>query len=145
MTRSLHDELIGKLPHRGPMLLVDSVISVDANSVETETRIDGARADLFGRDGEVESYLGIELIAQSAALPLIHDSEGQEAHAGVIVQVRSFRSMDRIVEKEPVLRTRCEVELMLDGRVASVRGAVSCGGRQICEGTLTLAVQEVAE
>lgn len=142
MDRGKYDGLIGKLPHRGAMRWVDSILALDSRSVETETRVDTARAALFGRDGTIESYLGIELVAQSAAFPLIYDDEGDTEHAGMIVQVRSFEAFGYPVEHWPVLRTSCEVELLLDGKVASVRGRVFEAERCLCEAVLTLAVGE---
>ena len=140
MARTKNDELLDKLPHRGSMRLLDSVVSVDDREVETETRIDALRASLFGYDGKVESYLGIELIAQSAAMPLIFAAEEGKEHAGMIVQVRSFRSYGDAIAGYPVLRTRCEVELMLDGKVASVKGSVFHEEAKVCDAVLTLAV-----
>lgn len=123
------------------MGLIDTVVRVDARSVETRSKIDENRAKLFGVKSKVESYIGIELIAQSAAMPLIYNAKEGEGHAGVIAQVRSFRSYSPAIEDYPILTTRCEVELMLDGKVASVKGAVFFGEVPVCEAVLTLAIQ----
>ncbi len=143
MDRTKYDDLIGKLPHRGAMRLVDRILSVDAGTVETETRVDAARGALFGKEGAVGSYLGIELIAQSAAFPLICGESEEKEHTGMIVQVRSFEAFRAATAAFPVLRTRCAVELMLDGKVASVKGKVFEGDACLCEAVLTLAVGEV--
>lgn len=137
--RNEFDSLLAKLPHEGAMLLIDSIVRVESGFVETETRIDAARAALFRFGDGLGSYLGIELIAQSAAFPLMMDDLEKE-HKGMIVQVRSFEAMGRASCALPLLRTQCEVELMLDGRVASVRGTVFEKERRLCEAVLTLAV-----
>ncbi|MDQ8186369.1 hypothetical protein [Pelagicoccus sp. SDUM812002] len=140
MDRNKYHGLIEKLPHRGAMRLIDSISALDSRTVETETRVDETRTALFGRDGKVETYLGIELVAQSAAFPLIYDDSGDEEHMGMIVQVRSFESFCSPETAMPVLRTTCEVDLLLDGKVASVRGKVFEGETCLCEAVLTLAV-----
>lgn len=142
MEPTRHDALIEKLPHRGAMLLIDSILRVDKTSVETVTTIDAERAELFGFKGDVGSYLGVELIAQSAAFPLIFESSEGKEHAGMIVQVRSFESYVVLPQPNLVLRTQCEVELVLDGKVASVKGAVFQGERCLCAAVLTLAIGE---
>lgn len=133
--------MIEKLPHEGKMRLIDSIVSVDRSSVVTKTRIDRTRTELFGQGSEIESYVGIELIAQAAALPLIYRSEDRKEHQGMIVQVRSFHAYPSPIDASKVLTTSCEVELLLDERVASVKGQVMNGETVVCEGVITLAMQ----
>jgi len=144
MTQNDYQYLIEKLPHRGSMRLIDSVIRVDRNSAEAKTRINGLRAELFGRDSEIETYVGVELIAQAAALPLIYRSEDRKEHKGMIVQVRSFRSYPNKIDTAADLTTSCEVELMLDEKVASVKGRVMNEEAVVCEGVITLAMQKAS-
>lgn len=141
MAASDYQHLIEKLPHRGKMRLIDSVARVDRGSVETSTQINQERAEFFGNGSEIESYVGVELIAQSAALPLIYRSEKCKDHEGMIVQVRSFRSYQNRIKASAGLATQCEVELMMDERVASVKGRVLRGESLVCEGVITLAMQ----
>ena len=132
-----YNDLLAKLPHRDSMRLIDRVIDIDGMAIETLTEMDETRADFFGS----ESYWGIELIAQSGALPLIAASETDQTHSGVIVQVKSFRSLAPISPEIGTLITRCRVELLLDGAVAVVVGTVSAGAVLICEAEITLAMQ----
>lgn len=129
--------LIQKLPHRGSMRLLDSVESVTERTATTFTEIDAARATLFCG----ESYVGVELIAQSAALPLILTSEPGKEHAGMIVQLRSFSSHFESLPLGSMLKTDCEVELLMDDKIAAVRGTVTWGGNLVCEAAITLAIQ----
>lgn len=140
MAYSNSDDLIKLLPHRGVMRLIDSVVSVDETTVETRTVINEKRAHLFGNEGNIEAYLGVELIAQSAALPILFNSP-EQAHRGVITQVQSFQAYGNVAAKNPVLSTRCTVELLLDGLIASVTGTVLHEQNVVCESVITLSIQ----
>jgi predicted hotdog family 3-hydroxylacyl-ACP dehydratase len=134
--------ILEKLPHRGPMRLVDEILSLDGTSVVTNTRMDDKRLKFLGSDLPVGTYWGIELIAQSGALPLIATIGNGKAHAGVIVQVKSFRSFVLEIEEPAILTTRCSAELQLEGTIASIRGSVFAEDVLLCEASLMLAMQE---
>ncbi|WPC05582.1 hotdog family protein [Pseudomonas benzenivorans] len=54
------------LPHAGDMILLDEVLSFDADSVETRLRV--RPGGLFNQaDGSLPAWVGIELMAQSVA------------------------------------------------------------------------------
>jgi len=72
MNANEHKHLSEKRPQRGKMWLIDSIVRVDRNTVETSTQI---RPEFFGNGSKTESYLGVALIAQSVALPLIYRCE----------------------------------------------------------------------
>ncbi len=134
--------LIEQLPHRGQMRLIDSVSHVDAHSAETATQWDARRAGLHSPEAPLSAYFGVELIAQSAALPLIFAASEGTAHQGMIVQVKSFRAYGTMPAGELSLTTRCSVERLLDGKLASVTGQVFCAEVLCCEATITLALRE---
>ena len=54
------------VPHAGPMLLLDRIVSVDAESVCAEVRI--RKDSLFCVDGGVGAWVGLEYIAQAIAV-----------------------------------------------------------------------------
>lgn len=123
------------------MRLVDSVVSVDECSAITMTCFDAKRDWLKDGRSQLASYIGVELIAQSAALPLLYMSSEGEAHSGMIVQVKIFQSHELLLRPNPTLQTKCNIELALDGTVAIVKGEVLYDGEIYCEGTLLLSVQ----
>ncbi len=141
MNKNEDEDLIRRLPHVGRMRLVDSIVRIDKDSAETRTQLNPSRIELFGRENEVETYLGIELIAQSSALPLIYRTGDRKEHQGMIVQVRSFRSYSILIDASAGLTTRCTVELMLDEKVASATGQVLNGESIVCEAVITLAMK----
>lgn len=140
MSPSSFKTLIDKLPHRGGMLLIDAIVHIDESSVEALTNIDARRLELFGEGGKLESYVGVELMAQAAALPVIWSCKEEKDHAGVIAQVRSFQSYESKIDCKEALRTSCSIELLMDGKIGSVKGLVRSGETKICEGVLTLAM-----
>lgn len=139
MAKIDYDHLIQFLPHQGPMRLIDSVIRLEGMSVETSTLLDSSRAGMFGNGSGVESCLGIELLAQSAAIPMMASAESGK-HGGMIIQVQSFKSHRSLNDVETRLTTKCRVELMMDGTVALVTGEVWADDFPLCEGKILLAV-----
>ena len=75
MMESLNDAhsqaIIDRLPHREPMRLIQKVQKLSANETVCETIVNEQIARLFSKDGQVDCLVAIELIAQSAAIPLI--------------------------------------------------------------------------
>ena len=134
--------LIEQLPHRGQMRLIDSVLHVDAHSAETATQFDARRSGIRPLEAPLSAYFGVELIAQSAALPFIFAAGEGTAHQGMIVQVKSFQAYGVMPAGERSLTTRCTVERLLDGQLASVTGQVFCDNTLCCEATLTLALSD---
>lgn len=134
-------DLVARLPHRGPMCLIDSLIQLDERSVEALTQFTEERLEFLGIESKVDSYWGIELIAQAGVLPLIAGALRGNTHTGVIIQVKSFHSFISEIIEPATLTTRCSSELLLNGSVASVRGSVSLGKTLICEAEITLSMQ----
>lgn len=141
MMPSDFNSLIDRLPHVGAMRLIDSVSELNALSARTVTVFDERRATIRPLDEPVADYLGIELVAQSAALPLICSSREDEVHRGMIVQVKSFQSYGLQLDGVVQLETHCQVESLLDGKMAAVDGQVFSSGELCCEVKLTLALE----
>lgn len=60
-------QLYELIPHREPMLLIDSVVHVAADSAAAEVRID-PRVSFFQRGMGVPAWIGLEYMGQTAAL-----------------------------------------------------------------------------
>ncbi len=80
------------LPHDGKMVLLDKVVSYDADSMVAElvVRDDG----LFGDGQYVPAWLGIEYMAQTVAAHggMLRYLEGLPIHIGFLLGTRRFNS-----------------------------------------------------
>ncbi|WP_395061847.1 hotdog family protein [Paraburkholderia silvatlantica] len=81
------------IPHRGTMLLLDSVA---ACSDESLTALAGVHADAWYADeqGAMPAWIGIELMAQAIAahVGLLSMREGKPARPGVLLGTRRFQA-----------------------------------------------------
>lgn len=132
-------ELEKMLPHKPPMVLVDRLISNDAHSAIVEATI---KDDYPFTSGSIGAWVGLELIAQSAAVlaKLTKQASADKASLGFLLGSRSFTAY--IPEFTPGQKVLVEVKLdpASEGQVmVNARGKVKdASGQVICEGTLTL-------
>ncbi len=78
------------IPHRPPMLLVESIVEVIAGGIVCRGRVpaDGP----FAAGGNASSVLGIELAAQAAAVSAALDrSDGSGERIGYLTSIRGAR------------------------------------------------------
>jgi len=143
------------LPHRGAMLLVESVLEVDAQSIECRGRILAAHPTVAA--GRAPAILGLEMGAQAAGLhaalqaraadpapePVGEDGKGQPAAAprlGYLVGIRQARFDESHLPVDVPLRVTaktagalaalalCEITVRREGESATrplVQGTVS--------------------
>jgi len=138
MDQNGYNYLLDRLPHSGSMRLIDTVLMIEGHTAETETMINENRVKHFGCEGRIETYIGVEMIAQTAAISLIFESDEWTDRGGVIMQVKSFCSKSTPVAGFPVLKTRSRLELLMGGRIALIKGGVTCAGNPFCEAILML-------
>ena len=100
-------------------------------------------ARLFSKDGQVDCLVAIELIAQSAAIPLIGKQTPDTAPmAGMLIQIKNYSITQRSIPINSTLSTRVTVEVQPDSVFVMANGQVSFNNTVICEGSVTLAVQQ---
>lgn len=132
-------ELEKMLPHMPPMILVDRLISNHAHSVTVGATI---KNDYPFTSGAIGTWIGLELIAQSAAVlsKLTKQASSDKASLGFLLGSRGFTA--HIPEFTPGQKVLVEVELDPVGEgqaTVNARGRVKdTYGQIICEGTLTL-------
>ena len=135
----MNSELIGSLPHASSMLLLDRLISSNDCSVVVEATI---KNDYPFSNGGAGSWIGLELMAQSAAvMSRLRNSENSEKPSlGFLLGSRSF--IAHVPEFTPGQKVTIEVQIDLESLAQptiSASGMVKDdSGRLICEGTLTL-------
>lgn len=123
------------------MRLIHRIASVDQQQAACETIADQSIATLFPSNDGVDTCVGVELIAQSAAIPLLLDHEGGAPMQGMLVQIRRFESYQRSVPLGSMLVTKTNLEELAEGAFTMAHGSVFLGEQLICEGTITLAIQ----
>jgi 3-hydroxyacyl-[acyl-carrier-protein] dehydratase len=125
---------ISLLPHRPPLLLVETLIGRKESRSEAEAVL--PQTGLFVEDGVVQGEYFIELVAQTAALGNCYDRRvsGSPPEGGMIVGVDGF-SWPGTPLGPGIVRIRTEV-VMVFGPMKVVRG-------EVWKGPTLLAVGEV--
>lgn len=128
------------IPHRPPWLLLDRVVSRDAQSVTVEKQLTVGEAWLAG-DGLAETLL-TDLLAQATACWLgtqMADGMAEGAgRIGYLVAVRDLRFHRRARAGETLIITASQIASMGALRAFRVRAAV--GDEEIAQGELTCAI-----
>lgn len=140
------EELLGVLPHRPPILLLESVPWVDPDRAIAVTRPLGLERTGVPRraDGTIHEALLVEAVAQLAAVAVIvagrQEEPGRhsEPQPGVLAGIPEFR-FQGAARAGARLAVAVAIERRL-GRIVSARGEVFAGARLIAEGRVTIAI-----
>ncbi len=126
------------VPHRPPMLCLESILQVDADVAAAELVV-GDGLFLDGEELCEQGYL--EGLAQTAAALLTTRTRaaGAEPRGGFLVGIRDLAIRRRARRGE---RVRFRVELVTTfGSIAVVRGLAACGGETLAQGELRFFVE----
>ncbi|GLS05642.1 3-hydroxydecanoyl-ACP dehydratase [Chitiniphilus shinanonensis] len=109
------------LPHAAPMILLDRVVALRPDAIETELVIRDASP--FCEHGRVGAWVGIEYMAQSAAALVGADAlrAGQPVRVGFLVGTRDYRADTPWFHRGEVLRVFAEREFQADNGMAAMR------------------------
>ncbi|MDE1183542.1 hotdog family protein [Paraburkholderia sp.] len=93
------------LPHRGTMLLLDSVSACEAETVTAHAQVD-ATAWYADSDGAMPAWIGIELMAQTIAahISLLAMRAGGIARPGVLLGARRYDAHVAAFARDAALR-----------------------------------------
>ena len=107
------------VPHSGPMVLLDRIISVDGESVCAEVRI--RQDSLFYRDNGVGAWVGLEYIAQAiAAYAGYHAAlRGKPVKIGFLLGTRRYECARSTFALGSVIMIRAKRVLQTDNGLAS--------------------------
>ncbi len=129
------------VPHRPPMLLVDTLVAHEGRKIVCRTTI---REDHpFVRGGEVSMLVAVELFAQAAAalVGLLAPPGGPSMSTGALLGSRQVRFFADALRLGDELEIHCE-EVMNVGMAAQVECALVRGGARIAEGSINVMAGE---
>jgi predicted hotdog family 3-hydroxylacyl-ACP dehydratase len=145
MTLTTHidrQELIGYLPHKGKMFLLDRVLSYElSHPTHLVSESDIAESSIFYDSGlsGIPVWVAFEYMAQSiAALSGIDakvENSGAEPKIGMIMGVRDFKAEIDCLPTGSTVRTEVS-EVFRDGPVVSFECGLFFEGRKVVRATL---------
>ncbi len=127
------------LPHKPPMLMVDSILNIDdtekSSVIESTIR---PEFPFISKDYSLEGEAFIEIMAQAAAAQHGYNLKRnkQREEKGFIVGIRKFK-----IESKVFVGDRLEVFVQLGPEIESlsvVFGTVSCKGKKVASAELTV-------
>lgn len=137
---SEYDQLMRRLPHQPPMRMIDEILEASAEGAQCLARASQERCELFGDGSNLDTYAGVEMLAQTAAVALSVNGEGDKPGQGMLIQVAKFEAERPRVPRGSTLRCVCSVELGMEGQLGLAKGQVTLEGELVCEAKLTLAI-----
>jgi predicted hotdog family 3-hydroxylacyl-ACP dehydratase len=126
------------LPHRGIMLLVERVVTWDAEHAAVAAT---ARRDAwYAEDGVMPSWIGIELMAQAIAahVGLIARSQGRPPQRGVLLGTRQFRSSCTRFPAEQELLVTARVSYRDESGLGSYDAIIDLEGAEVATANVTV-------
>ena len=141
MTLDIH-EILKKLPHRYPFLLVDRVLELEAGkrirALKNVSINEPYFVGHFPQRPVMPGVLIVEAMAQAGAVAVLVEEENRG-------KIAFFAGIDdcrfkRIVEPGDVLTLTCEIDAMR-GPVGRGKATATVAGKLAARGTLTFAVE----
>lgn len=126
------------VPHAGPMVLLDRVISVDQDRLCAEVTI---RADSqFGGPDGVGAWVGIEYMAQAIAAHAGHAAflRGEPVKIGFLLGSRRYESARSVFPIGSVLRVHVERLLLADNGLGSFACSIEDDGGVAATATVSV-------
>lgn len=134
------DDLIERLPHKPPMLMISAVLEASPSRVVAVARVSERLCQLFGDGERADAYCVIESLAQAAALSRgCYDSE-PTPQQGMLVQVGRFDTSHATFERGAELRLEVDVDVGLGGSFAMASGRAMLDGTEVCSAKLSIAI-----
>ena len=136
-------QIAAMIPHAGSMCLLDGVVSADNGTITCIAENPLADSNPLRENGRLGSWTLIEYGAQAAA---IHKGieggqstlPGAQGRAAYIAQLKEIHASSPWVPTGPLtVQARC---LVSDGNAAAYQIDVSCEGKPLLSGRITLAM-----
>ena len=127
--------------HRSPMLLIEQVNAIGAESVCCSTDLDSPLLQPFSVDHQLPAYFGIELMAQTVGVWAGHQdlqAGRAQAQGGLILSVRAYQPSAPQFKVVPGPLTITMQMLMQNDNFASFEGSIQHGNQTLATGRLSL-------
>ena len=131
-------DILSRLPHAGPMVFLDRVVSVQEPRIETETRF--TDEFLMARAGVISPLVCIELFAQSAAALMAHRSAAANMPkvSGALLGTRRIDCFVPHFSVGDTVRTTA-TEIFGSGALAQFECEMYRDGEKVAEGSINVA------
>jgi len=113
-------EILALIPHRQPMLLINQLLSVSANSSQALVVID-EQTPFFQNGYGVPAWIGLEYMGQTSALIAGHQRrEGLlEPHLGFLMGSRKYQSRVAYFKDQQLLVVSCKEAALVGDSLAT--------------------------
>ena len=134
------DELLTLIPHRHPMVMVDSLVEASEDAATSTLLIKDE--NIFVADGKLSEVGIIEHIAQTAALRIgyICQQEGQPVRNGFIGSFKKFK-LQRRAKSGELLKTDLKV-MQSVGNITMISAKVHANNEHIADCIMTVELEE---
>lgn len=134
------DKLLELIPHRNPMVMVDSLVEASEDAATSTLLIKDD--NIFVADGELSEVGIIEHVAQTAALRIgyICQQEGLPVRNGFIGSFKKFKLLRKAKSGE-LLKTELKV-MQSVGNITMISAKVLANDEHIADCTMTVALAE---
>jgi predicted hotdog family 3-hydroxylacyl-ACP dehydratase len=131
------------LPHRGAMLLLDSVLSADERCIVAEASVREAAWYLDERGG-MPAWIGIELMAQAIAAHagLRGRMNGKPPKRGVLLGCRAYRARMSRAAPGTVLKVSAKMTLVDESGFGAYDCMIEHGAAEFAAATLKVFVPD---
>lgn len=126
------------LPHDGPMVLLDRLLSVDEESLSAEVMI---RPDsMFCREAGVGGWVGVEYMAQAVAAHAGHAARlrGEAVKIGFLLGSRRYECSRPVFAIGSLLRVHVRCVLMSENGLGSFECRIDDGDGQAACASITV-------
>lgn len=125
------------LPHRGTMLLLEGVQSWDNGSATANARVD-PRAWYAGTGGEMPSWLGIELMAQTIAahVGLSARARREPIRQGVLLGTRAYQARIPCFPSGASLTVTANLAFRDDSGLGAYDCGIALNGQDVATATI---------
>lgn len=125
------------VPHRGPALLIDTVLAETPDTIRVAAHITPAHPYFVAGRG-VPAWVGIELMAQALAAHGGLDAwrSRRAAGGGMLLGTRRYRAHAAYFPEDAHLEICAQREFSADNGVAACICTITCQGKTLAEATI---------
>ena len=136
----IYPDIRSLVPHAGIMVLLDRVISVDAESLCAEVMITSHSLfyEVTGDKEGVGAWVGIEYMAQAIAAYAGYHAlrQGEKVSIGFLVGTRNYQCNKAFFEKGCILKIHIRCILQADNGISVFECTISDADTEIASATL---------